>query len=287
VSENSAVRVGDDGNGSASSLSRGSIAIKPPTNRVHVSVDPWESSTAIANWRTSSNIPEQPALILQMMDELSRPERAEVLRRLHQLSADEAPHHRDTETARRWIARFLALCCLVLIPWTIGLALTLPRHYLVGNWPLAWTGFDIILLGCLSTTAWALGRQRQVAVPAAMITSALLLCDAWFDILTAHTGRCLIVSIATAVFAELPIAALLGLTSIRLLRCNMGVGRHAEPTAMLQPLWRTPLVASTALLAPQGSSQRGIGGTLLLRGAGPGCRTPMPAKDWPHAKQTR
>jgi hypothetical protein len=243
VSENSAVRVGDDGNGSMSSLSRGWVAIKPPMNRGHVNGDPLESSTPIAKGWTSSNMPEQTAsIILQMMDELPQPERADVLRRCQHLSADAAPHNRDTENARRWIARFLALCCLVLIPWTIGLALTLPRNYLVGNWPLAWTGFDIVLLGCLSTTAWALWRQRQVAVPAAMITSALLLCDAWFDILTAHTGRCLIVSIATAVFAELPIAALLGLTSIRLLRINTGVARRAEPTAMLQPLWRTPLV---------------------------------------------
>ena len=62
---------------------------------------------------------------------------------------------------RRWIVRFLSLCCLVLIPWTIGLGVTLPRHYLVDNWPLAWTGFDAILLGCLSTTAWALWKQRQ------------------------------------------------------------------------------------------------------------------------------
>jgi len=280
VSKNSAMRIGEDDNRSTHSLSRGSVAIQPSTNRGHGNVGPLELSSPIAHRGTSSNMPEQTACILQMMDELSQPERAEVLRRSRQLSAEAAPHNRDTENARRWIARFLALCCLVLIPWTIGLAVTLPGHYLVGNWPLAWTGFDIILLGCLSTTAWALWRQRQVAVPAAMITSALLLCDAWFDILTAHTGRCLIVSIATAVFAELPIAALLGLTSIRLLRINMGVARHAEPTAMLQPLWRTPLVASTAVV-PQGSSRIGIGGTFVLQGTGPGCVTPVPQRTCP------
>jgi hypothetical protein len=96
----------------------------------------------------------------------------------------------------------------------------------------------------------------------------------------------MIVSIATAVFAELPIAALLGLISIRLLRINTSVARRAEPTAMLQPLWRTPLVVSTAVLAPQGSSQSSIGGTLVLRGTGPGCLKPMPAEDWPHSKRT-
>jgi hypothetical protein len=121
---------------------------------------------------------------------------------------------------------------------------TLPRSYLVGNWPLAWTGFDIVLLVCLGTTAWALWRQRQVAVAASMITSALLLCDAWFDIVTAHSGRCLVVSLMTAAFVEIPIALLLGVVSIRLLRANqravVGIGAHPAS------LWRAPLVSSAS-----------------------------------------
>ena len=76
------------------------------------------------------------------------------------------------------IAQFLAASCIVLIPWTVGLALTLPRTYLVASWPLAWTGFDIILLSCLSTTAWALWKRRPLAVPAALTSAVLLLCDA-------------------------------------------------------------------------------------------------------------
>lgn len=114
----------------------------------------------------------------------------------------------------------------------------------------AWTGFDIILLGCLSTTAWALWKQRQIAIPAAMITSALLMSDAWFDILTARPGRCMIVSIATAVFAELPIAALLGLTAIRLLLLNMGLGGPDTPDRNRQSLWRAPLPASEVRVTP-------------------------------------
>lgn len=161
---------------------------------------------------------------------------------------------RVTGSVRGWIVGFLALCCVVLIPWTVGLAVTLPRHYLVGNWPLAWTGFDIILLACLSTTAWALWKQRQVAIPAAMVTSALLLCDAWFDIVTAHPGRCMILSIATAMFAELPVAVLLGLISIELLRLNMGIGQPGEPDPKLQALCRTRLPAGTSGPYPTWSS---------------------------------
>jgi hypothetical protein len=119
--------------------------------------------------------------------------------------------------SRPWIVRLLAVCCVGLVPWTVGLALTLPRSYLIGNWSLAWVGFDVILLGCLGTTAWALWRRRIVAIPASLITATLLLCDAWFDVVTAHGGRCLLLSVATALGAELPIAALLGVTSLRML----------------------------------------------------------------------
>jgi hypothetical protein len=193
---------------------------------------------------TTSGATGQPAVIYRMMHELSPAERAEVLRHLQLPTAKEIPSRQDGWPARRWVVRFLALCCVALIPWTIGLAVTLPRSYLVGNWPLAWIGFDVILLGCLSTTAWALWKQRQVAVPASMIASALLLCDAWFDILTAHGGRCLAVSIATAVFGELPIAALLGVISLRLLHANVRAARGEEPGVASQPLWRTPLIAA-------------------------------------------
>jgi hypothetical protein len=205
-----------------------------------------DSLTPIHTRSSSSGTVDQATLICQMMRELSQPDQVLVLRRLHQQSAGTTAPDRDTGTARRWIVRFLALCCLVLVPWTIGLALTLPRHYLVGNWPLAWTGFDIVLFGCLSTTAWALWKHRQVAVPAAMITSAMLLCDTWFDIVTAHPGRCMILSVATGVFAEVPIAILLAVTSIQLLRLTIGVGRAGEPAARIQGLWRAQLPASTS-----------------------------------------
>jgi hypothetical protein len=199
----------------------------------------------------SSGAVGRPAAIYQLMHGLSPEERAEVLHHLQRLASAETDPRRPPVTAQRWVVRFLALCCFALIPWTIGLALTLPRSYLVGNWPLAWTGFDVILLGCLATTAWSLWKQRQVAVPAAMVTSVLLLCDAWFDILTAHGGRCLVMSIATAVLGEVPIAILLGVISVRLVHTGVRVARGVEPGAGRQPLWRTPLVTSAELGHPE------------------------------------
>lgn len=192
------------------------------------------------------------------MHELPPRQRQEVLRNLQRKSTGPTPGRSRNLSSRRWIVRFLALCCLGLVPWTIGLAVTLPRSYLVGNWPLAWTGFDLILLGCLSTTAWALWRQRQVAVPAAMITAALLLCDAWFDIITAHGGRCLAVSVATAVVAEVPIAILLGFISVRLQQAGVRVARGSGPDAGAQPLWRTPLITAADVPTTSGPP-RGTG----------------------------
>jgi hypothetical protein len=198
--------------------------------------------------------------ICRRVDELDSLERARLLRALSAPAPDRSLAGSRVLASRHRIVCFLALCCLGLIPWTIGLALTLPRSYLVATWPLAWTGFDIILLGCLGTTAWALWKQRQVAVTASMITSVLLLCDAWFDIVTAHGGRCLTLSIVTAVFAEIPIAILLGLVSVRLLhasaRAAHGIG---VPSASL---WRTPLGTpiGTALRPDRASSSTGPAG---------------------------
>lgn len=159
--------------------------------------------------------------------------------------------------AQHWVVRFLAFCCFGLIPWTIGLAVTLPRTYRVDNWPLAWTGFDVILLGCLTTTAWALWKQRLLAIPASIITSALLLCDAWFDVLTAHGGRCLIVSIATAAFAELPIAGLLALISVRLLRANLRIAPASRPEMAGGSVQPTPRVQRPPTGRPRPGSGRG------------------------------
>jgi hypothetical protein len=196
-----------------------------------------ESTTSTAHEaRFSISEVEQ---ISKRVNELDDLERARILRALSPAAPDHHLPGGRVLVARNRIVCFLALCCLFLIPWTIGLALTLPRSYLVGNWPLAWTGFDIILLGCLGTTAWALWKQRQVAVVASLITSVLLLCDAWFDVVTAHSGRCLDLSITTAVFGEIPIAVLLGLVSVRLLRASGRlVQRIGVPSTSL---WRTPL----------------------------------------------
>jgi hypothetical protein len=143
------------------------------------------------------------------LGDMSHLERADLLRRLQLLTGSEFNPSQRRRVAGRWFVRFLAVCCLVLIPWTAGLAVSLPRHYVASNWRLAWTFFDVALFCCLTVTAWALWKQRLIVVPASTITSVLLLCDAWFDIMTAHGHRDLVVSTASALVAELPLAVML------------------------------------------------------------------------------
>jgi hypothetical protein len=188
---------------------------------------------------------DEPTISDRALGELSRSERADLLRRLQALAASELqPTHRIL-TVRRWSIPLLALCCLGLIPWTIGLALSLPRHYVAGNWWVAWTGFDVVLLICLAVTAWGLWKQRQIVLPAALITSVLLLCDAWFDMLTANGHRDLLVSAATALFAELPMAAFLAVLFVRCLHVSTRVTRGLGPSDPVPALWRIPIVLTS------------------------------------------
>jgi hypothetical protein len=203
-------------------------------------------------------VPNRLAFALDTATEVSGPQRAELTARISQ-QKENGRRTSDIWAGRRWIVRFLAFCCIGLIPWTIGLALTLPRAYLVNDWPFAWTGFDALLLACLGLTAWSLWKQRQIAIPVSMITSVLLLSDAWFDIVTAHGGHCLVVSVATAIFAELPIAILLGLISVRLLHASWTPERGVGPRATSRWLWTTPLTAPLRIKRCRALSDAGKG----------------------------
>jgi hypothetical protein len=190
---------------------------------------------------TQPTAPSESVISDQTLGDLSHIERAQLLKRLQDLAASEFAVSRHLLTARRWFIAFLALCCVGLIPWTIGLGLSLPRTYVAANWQVLWTGFDVVLLACLSVTAWSLWKRRQILVPAAIITSVLLVCDAWFDLLTANGHSQLIVSAASALFAELPLATMLCLISIRALRMAGRAASGLHQRAPVSSLWRTPL----------------------------------------------
>jgi len=111
--------------------------------------------------QTPATVPTESTISDQALGQLSHLERADLLRRLQELSGSEFALSQHLLTARRWFIALLAVCCVALIPWTIGLGLTLPRTYVAANWQVLWTGFDVVLLSCLAVTAWSLWKHAK------------------------------------------------------------------------------------------------------------------------------
>jgi hypothetical protein len=118
--------------------------------------------------------------------------------------------------ARRRLTVVAAAACVALIPWTIFLAVTLPRHYEAHHWRLTWVGLDVAMAFFLARTAWLAYRRQRGLVISAVVTGTLLCVDAWFDVVTANQADRM-VSLATAVFGEIPLAAVLFLAARRVL----------------------------------------------------------------------
>jgi hypothetical protein len=145
-------------------------------------------------------------------DELARltmSERAELMRTLAELGWEDPLADHSVRVGRRLGLAFLAGCCLILIPWIVLLALTLPQHYRAGHWAVAWTGLDIAELLAFGATAVASLLRRQIMVALMVATSTLLCCDAWFDVTLSWGSPQALVSIAEALLVELPVAALM------------------------------------------------------------------------------
>ena len=110
----------------------------------------------------------------------------------------------------RWVGIVLLLVALALGPWTLWLTYSLPSRHLTSHYDLAWVGFDVALLTAFAVTGWFAFRASQWLAPAAAMTGTMLLCDAWFDVVTSSGGGERVEAILEACFAELPLAALCG-----------------------------------------------------------------------------
>ena len=108
----------------------------------------------------------------------------------------------------RWLAPLMIVVALALGPWTLYLTYSLPARHVTKHWDIAWIGFDVGLLFAFAATGWCAFRQSRWLIPAAAMTGTMLLCDAWFDIVTASGGGERLEAILEAGFAELPLAAI-------------------------------------------------------------------------------
>jgi hypothetical protein len=141
------------------------------------------------------NPPPEPADLIEKLDALVPP-------------AAEAENQvlPDQSRIARWTGPLFALLSVILLPWIVYIAVTLPARQLSPNYDVAWAGFDVMLFGGLAGTAYfALRRSGYLAIAAAA-TASLLIVDAWFDIVTSP-GRERLQAILLAVVIELPLAS--------------------------------------------------------------------------------
>lgn len=106
----------------------------------------------------------------------------------------------------RVVAVATMVIAIALIPWIVGLGFTLPPRYDAGHWRLLWIGYDTAEVAVLAFVAWAAWSRRQILGAAALVSAVLLLCDAWFDIVTSWGHKDQWVTFATGVGAEIPLA---------------------------------------------------------------------------------
>lgn len=106
----------------------------------------------------------------------------------------------------QWVVPLFALGALLLVPWVVLLAVTLPSHHRAAHWDVAWVGFDVLLALLLLTVAISAWRRSPWLEGAATATATLLVVDAWFDVLTSSTNGELLVALVEAALVELPLA---------------------------------------------------------------------------------
>jgi hypothetical protein len=110
--------------------------------------------------------------------------------------------------ARHWLLLVLGAVAIALFPWTAYLSATLPSEHVTHHWQVAWAGFDLFEAAALVGTFVAMLRRSVFVTALASIAGTALLCDAWFDLVTAEPGRDFTWALVFALGGELPLAAL-------------------------------------------------------------------------------
>jgi hypothetical protein len=126
---------------------------------------------------------------------------------------------------------------IVMVPWLVYLSMTLPENYVAHNWTATWVGFDILLMAFMVATAVLGYLRRQLLMLAAFTSGVLLICDAWFDLMTAGP-KDLWLSLVTALGIEVPLAIFMIVGAQRIVRLTMMRLWRLDPGMRL---WQLPL----------------------------------------------
>lgn len=168
--------------------------------------------------RSDEQSHDGPVLTDEEIAALSPAERRELIIRLGRPLEQIGLTRRELREAQRVRLVLLAVSAVLLVPWIGYLALTLPERHQVRSWDATWVGFDVLLLAMLVASLLLAWRRRLLVLPALSFTGALLVCDAWFDVITAGSWPERWWSIGSAVLVELPLAAVLVGWALRVLR---------------------------------------------------------------------
>ena len=167
---------------------------------------------------------------------MSPAERRQLIRRLERPLSELLPAAVAHRIRWGWLG-IMTSGTLVLIPWTVYLAFALPDDYLVHDWTALWVGFDLLLLVLMAATAIFGMLRRQVMLLTAFATGMLLICDAWFDLMTAGPND-IWLSVVTALGVEVPLAIFMITGSQRIMRLTMMRLWLLDPKMRL---WHLPL----------------------------------------------
>jgi len=168
---------------------------------------------------------------------MSAAERRELITRLERPIGDLVTE--STFVRMRRVRLVLMAGAIVgLVPWIVYLSITLPDRYIANNWIATWVGFDTLLLLFMASTAVLGLLRRQLLILTGFTTGVLLVCDAWFDVMTAAPADRWL-SVLTATLGELPLAAVLITGALRILRLTATRVYALDPG---MPLWRIPLL---------------------------------------------
>src|SRR3954451_3556376 len=94
-----------------------------------------------------------------------------------------------------------------------------------------------MLLAMLAATVVFGWRWRQLLFPTAFASGVLLVCDAWFDVLTSQPGTDFLQALGSALLLELPLAFVLIAGPLRLMRYVANRHGLIEPGTRV---WRMP-----------------------------------------------